>query len=233
MTLYIAPIVEGQTEDKCIERLLQRIWRELLVAPHRLQVLQPSREKRDKLVHSAGADLESKVQEAFLKLQYRLRRDSDGRGLLLLLLDAEHDCPADLGPRLLQTARSARSDADSACVLAKQMLENWIVGGASTLAGVNGLPNPLPARNQFEDGNGAAWLKAQLRTLNKRRTYKKTVDAKVFVQAIDLAECRVNCPSFDKLCRDLEARVTLPPGDAASSADQSPPASELPADPAS
>src|SRR5262245_24338351 len=105
MTLYIAPIVEGQTEDKCVERLLQRIWRELLAAPHRLQVLQPSREKRDKLVHSAGTDLESKVHEAVLKLQYRLRRDSDGRGLLLLLLDAEHDCPAELGPRFLQTAR--------------------------------------------------------------------------------------------------------------------------------
>ncbi len=39
MTLYIAPIVEGQTEAGCIERLLQRIWMELLGGPERMQVL--------------------------------------------------------------------------------------------------------------------------------------------------------------------------------------------------
>jgi hypothetical protein len=36
------------------------------------------------------------------------------------------------------------------------MLENWIVAGASTLAGVSELPDPLPARDQFEDRSGAA-----------------------------------------------------------------------------
>jgi hypothetical protein len=91
-----------------------------------------------------------------------------------------------------------------ACVLAKKMLENWIVAGASTLAGVNGLPDPLPPRDQFEDRKGAHWLEAQLRAKNRARKYRKTVDAKVFVQSLHLAECRQNSPSFDKLCRDLE-----------------------------
>ena len=225
MTLYVAPIVEGQTEDKCVELLLQRIWHELLVAPVRLQVLRTSRAPRDKLIHATGTDLARRVEDTFVSLRRSVTRDPDGRGLLLL--DAETDCPAELAPRLLVTARAARSDADIVCVLAKRMLENWIVGGASTLAGVNDLPDSLPARTQFEDRSGAAWIEAQLRSQNKARAYKKTVDAKVFVQAMSLTECRTNCPSFDKLCRELEARNAPPPA-ASETSDATPrPSGEL------
>jgi hypothetical protein len=101
-----------------------------------------------------------------------------------------------------------------ACVLAKRMFENWIVAGASTLDGVNELPSPLPARDQFEDRSGAAWLEEQLRTQNQARKYKKTVDAEVFVRAMNLQECRANSPSFDKLCRDLESLESSPDSDA-------------------
>jgi hypothetical protein len=225
MTFYIAPIVEGQTEAGCIEKLLQRIWSELLAAPLRLQVLQPSRGKRDALVSAGCPDLTAKVEEAFAKLAQRLRREPSARGLLLVLLDAEGDCPREFGPRLLERARRVRGDADISCVLAKRMLENWIFAGASSLAGVNGLPDPLPARDQFEDRSGAAWLEAQLRSRNKARKYKKTVDAEVFVRAMDLHECRANAPSFDKLCRELQARLAQPPAATGSTGDAPPPAS--------
>jgi Domain of unknown function (DUF4276) len=108
----------------------------------------------------------------------------------------------------LDVARKALpADAAVACVLAKRMLENWIVAGASTLAGVNDLPEPLPARDQFEDRSGVAWLEAQLRGRDKARKYKKKTDAAEFVRAMALQECRDNAPSFDKLCRELEARL--------------------------
>lgn len=205
MTFFIAPVVEGQTEVRCIERLLQRTWAELLRAPFRLQVLAPSRGKRDALVNPEGAAFAAKIEEANLKLLRHLRRDASGRGLVLLLIDAEDDCPGQLGPQLLAAAKGVRDDVDIACVVAKRMLENWIVAGASTLAGVNGLPNELPARDVFEEQNGASWLGAQLRQVNHARKYKKTVDAEVFFRAMALEECRANAPSFDKLCRELEA----------------------------
>jgi hypothetical protein len=132
---------------------------------------------------------------------------------LLILLDAEKDCPATLGPRLLDEARkSLPVDAPVACVLAKRMFEDWIVGGASTLAGVNELPNSLPARDQFEDRSGAKWLDDQLRTQDKSRKYNKVIDAQLFVRTMNLQECRDNCPSFDKLCRELETRLAPQPG---------------------
>ena len=73
MTFYVVPIVEGQTEAGCIERLLQRVWKELLGARLRLQVLLPSRGKRDALIDpenpfipsisgSGGAQLHSFIQ---------------------------------------------------------------------------------------------------------------------------------------------------------------------------
>jgi len=211
MTLYVVPIVEGQTEASCIERLLQRVWTELLGSTERLQVLKPSRGKRDPLIRPTGTDLGDKIEEAHVRLSQRVRLDPSGRGFVLLLLDAERDCPAQLAPRLLATARIARSDADIACVLAKHMLENWIVAGASTLAGVNGLPTQIRVPENPEDRRGSFWLDKQLRSCNRTRKYAKTVDAAAFVQAMNLQECRTNSPSFDKLCRDLQARQLQPP----------------------
>ena len=208
MTLYLVPIVEGHTEVGCIERLLQRVWTELLLAPDRLQVLPASRGKRDALIDPDHPDFTAKIEEAYAKLARRLRHDSSGqgRGMLLLFLDAEKDCPAELAPLLLEAATRIRSDTSIACVMPKQMLENWIVAGASTLAGVNDLPDSLPARDQFEDRSGAAWLEAQLRSKSRVRKYKKPDDAEVFVRAMALQECRDNAPSFDKLCRELHKR---------------------------
>jgi hypothetical protein len=127
---------------------------------------------------------------------------------------------------LLAAATQVRSDAPIACVLAKRMLENWIVAGASTLAGVNGLPAPLPARDQFEDRSGAAWLEAQLRSKNKARKYKKTADAEAFVRAMALQECRDNAPSFDKLCRELAARLPKPPDTPGPTEEAAPPTAD-------
>ena len=223
MTLYVAPIVEGQTEQGCVERLLHRVWAELLQQTERLQVLGPFRGYRDALVHGNGQALTQAVQKAFLKARERTRREPEGRLLLLLLLDAEGDCPATLAPRLLQTARQARGDADIACVLAKRMTENWIAAGAAALAGVNGLPNPLSPPPNPEDGSGAGWLDARLRSVDRRRKYTKTADAKVFVEAMHLRQCRETAPSFDKLCRDLQARVPPPATGAKDEAPAQPP----------
>ncbi|VTR92662.1 Uncharacterized protein OS=Candidatus Entotheonella sp. TSY1 GN=ETSY1_21010 PE=4 SV=1: DUF4276 [Gemmata massiliana] len=216
MTLYIAPVVEGHTEQGCVEGLLYRIWTELLCRPERLQVIEPFRTHRDSLTHPNGEVLSDTVQKAYLKLRAKTRKDPNAIALLLILLDAEKDCPAALAPRLVSTAKQALpTDAPIACVLAKQMFENWIVAGASALGGVNELPDTLPHRPAPEDCNGAGWLDGQLRIKNKGRKYKKTVDAELFVRSMALQECRDCAPSFDKLCRELEARLppapSLPP----------------------
>lgn len=211
MTLHILPIVEGQTEQRCVERLLQRLWGELLSRSERLQVLEPFRARRGKLVHEDGEELGSCARKASVKLKAKASGLADSRSMILILIDAEDDCPANLGPRLLSYAKNVLPpETIVSCVLAKRMLENWIFAGASTLAGVNGLPVNLPPRDRFEDRSGAAWLDEQIRRAHPTRKYKKTIDAEAFVRNMDLQECRANSPSFDKLCRDLAAVATQP-----------------------
>jgi hypothetical protein len=130
MTAFIAPVVEGHTELSCIGPLLQRVWRELLPRTERLQVLEPTRGHRADLVKPDGQVLTEKVSQAFLKLRSATRKVADARPLALILLDAEDDCPASLGPQLLGTAKKTLPEGSSiACVIAKRMLENWIIAG--------------------------------------------------------------------------------------------------------
>jgi len=203
MTFFVAPVVEGETEVICIEPLLHRIWNEVLARSERLQVVAPVRGSRPKFVKADDAELADKIREAVITLHGKSKRCPDRRLLVLIVFDADEDCPAQLAPAILQRAIAETSDS-IACVLPKRTLENWFVAGASTLAGIAGLPESLPQRLGCEDSNGEAWLKAQIRSQNPRRTYKKTVDAKELARKMDLPECRRNSPSFDKLCRELE-----------------------------
>jgi hypothetical protein len=231
MTLFIVPVVEGQTEQGCVERLLHRVWQELLRRPERLQVVEPFRGRRDQLVHPNGVALTDTVRKAFLKLKARAKKDADAHPLVLILLDAEGDCPATLGPRLLEVGRKALPAGTSVCcVLAKRMIENWIAAGASTLAGVNGMPDPLQPPDDPESCHGAGWLDAQLRKRNRSRKYKKTVDAEVFVRAMNLGESEKSSSSFRNLCQKLNARLPGPPDATEKDEDLSPPAPPSPGD---
>jgi hypothetical protein len=132
------------------------------------------------------------------------------RKLVLVLIDAEDRCPRDLAPQLMRWAREARSDADVACVLPCPMFETWLVAAAASLAGgKNGLPaDVVTPENPEANRLGKRWIKKQL------PRYKETVDQPRFVARMDLALCRRNSPSFDKLCRELTLRLPqpMPPG---------------------
>jgi hypothetical protein len=210
MTLFVAPIVEGKTEELCIKIILSRLWRELLVAAEReeLCVLEPNPAKRASLIKNNHPEIAQKVEQSFRELKSRIRRPDVDRGFILLLIDADEDCPAALAPNLLERARTARSDADIACVLAKRELENWFKASAASLAGIGGLPHDLAIPANPEEGDGGAWLTRQMQRQDRRRKYTKPADAVELARRMDLQQCRDHSPSFDKLCRDLEARVS-------------------------
>lgn len=210
MSVFIAPIVEGHAEVKAVERLLFRIWNEVIGGPDRLQVLEPFRPKRDQILQPDGVALDKEVQKAVIKLQVKRQREVASTGLVLLLIDAEKECPAQLGPRLLQLACNARPDVPIACVLANQMFENWLIAGSGALHGVNGLPNPLPVVTDVEALSGKGWIKDQLRTVSRNRAYSETIDGPVFVRQMDVIAARTRSKSFDKLCREL-AKCVPPP----------------------
>jgi hypothetical protein len=119
-----------------------------------------------------------------------------------VLLDADDDCPAELGPRLLERARDARPDNQVSVVLPKIEFEAWFIAAAPSLGGHWALPDDLetPANPEaIRDAKG--WIAARR---EDGHTYRPTIDQPVLASVFDLDLARKGAPSFDKFCRDVE-----------------------------
>ena len=190
----IASIVEGHGEVKALPKLLHRLA--VLVAPGRTLRLPPShRIPKSKLLKSG--ELEAAVDAAGNRVT--------GRGGILVLLDSDDDCPAQLGPDLLERATRARSDKAIAVVVAKREFEAWFLAAAPSLVGTQGLPARLEAPDDPEGVRGAKeWLTKQMAG---SASYSPTVDQPTLVAQLDLDMARQRSHSFDKLWRDVERLV--------------------------
>lgn len=197
--LRVVPIVEGHGEYEAVRVLLQRVWTELLGGEY-LHVLRPIRQHRDKLIKPE--ELEKAVKLAALKLaEPSLVPDP---WLILVIIDAEKDCPAELGPKLLAIAQHARSDLDISCVLANVEYETWFVAAAGSLSDYLNLAETEAAPELPEGARaGKSWVGRHFKGIK----YSETVDQPAMTARMDLALCRRRSPSFDKLCRELERRV--------------------------
>jgi Domain of unknown function (DUF4276) len=190
MPVTIASVVEGHGEVTGLPKLLYRIAHQFSVWD--LRVPTPFRDPRGSLVAAGGIERAVDAQA----------RRVDAAGGVLVLLDADDDCPANLGPSLLARARSARPDKLVSVVLPKREFEAWYLAAASSLGGRCGLPDNLVAPEDPEairDAKG--WLSRQ-RTDGLK--YSPTADQATLGSAFDLEQARKAAPSFDKFCREVE-----------------------------
>jgi hypothetical protein len=191
----IAAIVEGQGEVAAVPVLLGRLLGQ--IAPGRyIDVPRPYRVSRGTLLAPDGVE----------RAVAAIGEQGGPRTGVLVLLDADDDCPHELGPRLLARARDARKDRPVSVVLAKREFEAWFLAAAPSLRGRRGLPADLavPAHPERpRDCKG--WLSRQ-RT--DRHSYKPAADQAALTAIFDLELARANSPSFDKLWRDVERLVT-------------------------
>lgn len=105
MADVIFPIVEGHGDVSAVPELLRRLAFEEF-GNYGLRVLRPFRLPRGEIV--ANNELERAVELGARKLA-----EEGDRGGIFVLLDADDDCPATLGPALLQHATAARHDLSS------------------------------------------------------------------------------------------------------------------------
>jgi hypothetical protein len=196
--LRVAAIVEGHGEYECIRHLLTRIWHELLGGEY-IDVLQPIRQKRQQLVKENG--LERAIELAALKLA---GAPPDSTPLaILVLVDADQDLACRLGPKLLASVKTARSDIDAICVVANVEYETWFVAAAESLQDHLYLPADAPIPDAPEQQRlGKGWIERHF----KGTKYSETQDQPAMTAKMDLALCRQRSPSFDKLCRELALR---------------------------
>jgi Domain of unknown function (DUF4276) len=194
--IAFAPIVEGYGEVESIRLLIERVWRSLDCRGWP-QVLHPIRQPKGRLVQAEH--LERAVTLAALKL----RGKGASRSVILLLLDADEDCPGQLGPRLLEVMRSVRPDFPSICCIVNVEYETWFVASAGSMGDLLDLGEvELPAEPE-QSRLGKAWI-AQRFAMGR---YRETVDQPRLTARIDASSCRERSPSFDKLCRDIERIV--------------------------
>ncbi|MBL7497324.1 DUF4276 family protein [Frankia sp. CNm7] len=130
--LRIATIVEGQGEVAAVPVLLRRIAAEL--APEVwLELPRPHRVSRPTVVGKDGL-------ESVLAVVAEQVDQADG---VLVLLDADDDCPAALGPSLLARSQICRPDRRVSVVIANREFEAWFLAAAASLAGRRGLRTDL------------------------------------------------------------------------------------------
>ena len=196
--LRVVPIVEGHGEVAAIRILLQRIRDEMIHGDY-LEVHRPIRYPRGKLVKSEG--IRKAVGLAALRLE---TEESSDAGFVLVLIDANGDCPAEVAPGLLGRLQGVGPDLDVACVVAKVEYETWFAAAAESLTDLLDLGRPPDVRERPEEtGTGKGWIQSRFRGVR----YSETVDQPRMRARMDLGLCRQRSPSFDKLCRVLEARM--------------------------
>ena len=140
-SLRVAPIVEGNGEVECIRILIERIWIEMIGGAY-VDVVKPTRVSRTKLaqrlksgeLHIDSDEVAEVVKKAWQKLLEKRNVDPVLPELVLILIDADEDCPGKLGPALLGVARETVGDQiDVACVIANVEYETWFVAAAESL----------------------------------------------------------------------------------------------------
>ena len=134
------------------------------------------------------------------------RSGPDGR--ILILLDADKDCPARLGPELLRRTRAARGDRQIRVVIPNAEFESWFLASAESLGGRRGIGPTLDAPNDPESIRDAmGWLAARM---PPSKPYRPARDQAALVSAMDFKAAR-RAPSFDKLWRDVRELLLEPP----------------------
>jgi hypothetical protein len=155
-----------------------------------VDVSRPIRQSRGSLIRRHG--IESAVELA--------ARILSGNGGILILIDADDDCPAEMGPALLSRALATRPGIPMSVVLAKREFEAWFIAATESLGGYRGFPNGLIAPAAPEDIRDAkGWIEGRL---GVNQYYVETYDQPRLAARFDLTTAR-RADSFEKCYRDV------------------------------
>lgn len=189
----LIPIVEGQSEVESAGVLLRRIL--YAKDTYDVEVARPFRVKRNKVVRRG--ELEKAIRQAELS--------RGGAAAILVVLDADDDCPADLGPALEARAKAA-TELPVALVLAEIEFEAWLLGAKESLRGVRGIADDAVAPSNPQRIRDA---KGELSdNMIDGRRYIAVDDQPALVQEMDIELASERCSSFARFVRSVNTLLT-------------------------
>ena len=206
--LRIAPIVEGHGDEISARTLLERVWREI-AGGESLDVLKPVRRPRTKLLKrnpTTHEILPYEIRRAIELASMKLANtdEPDTPRLVLLMFDADEDCPKEIVKALADILDEVDPRIDLATIVPCVEYETWFVAAADSLRDFLDLrPGDDKILDPETERLGKKWI--QDRFLHHR--YSETLDQVRLTNRMDLRLCRERSPSFDKLCRELENRL--------------------------
>lgn len=210
--LRIAPIVEGHGEVISARKLLERVWYEV-AGGESVDVLKPVRRPRTKLLkrnpttHEILPDRYEILRAIKLASMKLANTDEpDTPQLVLLMFDADEDCPKKIVEALTNILDEVDPRIDLATVIPCVEYETWFVAAADSLKDFLDLrPGDDKILDPETERLGKKWV--QDRFLPQR--YSETADQVRLTSRMDLQLCRERSPSFDKLCRELQKRLKV------------------------
>lgn len=203
--MIVQPIVEGQGDVQAIPVLFRRFVETAGAWP--IQISRPHRRRRSELATETG-----------LKRAIGVARLTPGVGAIVVIFDADKDCPKTMAPQLAIWAREAAGGLPCELVLANREYEAWLLAGMDPLrgSGLDENADPHPSPESPRDAKGE--LEARM---PPGRAYFPTVDQASFSARFDMASAHRSSRSFRKLTKAfgvvLEAAglrpAAWPPGD--------------------
>lgn len=187
-------IVEGEGEVAAINNLIARVIGEY--SPE-LQVAfaNPIQKSKTQLIPKKGLLNETEWEDAITLASQRV----GDRGAILILLDADYECPKEMGPKISELVTRIRPERQIGIVLANTEYESWFVAAIESLSGKHGLKEYL----KFQDASknaGKSWIKNQML---KDEKYQETRNQLKMTREFDMQLARSRSDSFDKFYREV------------------------------
>lgn len=184
--MIIQPIVEGQGEEAAVPLLLRKLRDE--AQAWTLEIARPHRRRRHQLVKKDP--LQTAVRVA------ALREDC---AAIIIIFDADDDCPAELAPTIQQWANEAAGAKPCAVVIANREYEAWLLGGIESLRGQGAVLETAAEHPEPERPRDA---KGELeRRMRPGSSYSPSVDQAPLTAHLNLSLAYSRCRSFRKLVK--------------------------------
>ena len=187
--MIIQAIVEGHGEVEAIPLLLRRICHEVLGC-YSAQIAPAMKMSRGRICN-----------ETHVAPLLRIACGSTGCTMILVIFDADDDCPKILSNSFKDWITRQRFSAECEIVAITREYEAWFLASINSLRGKRGIPLDACSLEDVEEIRGA---KERLSSLMPRATpYVETSDQPALTADLDLHEVMGRCRSFRRLIQKI------------------------------
>ena len=186
----VVAIVEGDGEVGAVPILLRRLAER--AGRHDIEVQPPIRVHRDKFLRQ---------DQEFRRMLLLAQAKAQG-GTVLILLDADDDCPVTLAQEVHSKVVQWGISVRVLVVIANREYEAWFLAAAESLAGRRGLLRELshpPGSEQIRNAKG--WLSDRI----SQGRYHEVADQPALTAIFDMELAAQRSRSFQKLMKDLSS----------------------------